>query len=402
MLRTLVVHPSTVIFLLFGALLGIYLVYVLNDDPGYLLLVVDGWSFETSIVVALGALFLAIFAIFVLYRILVWVLDRDRGQKSARKKTAKGMVAFAEGNFSKAEKTLVKAARKVDSPIINYITAAQAAHEQGNTEKRDAYLREANESDSGLDAAVSITKARLQFDAQQYEQCLASLMLLQQHPGSPGYVSVLKMFADVYYKLEDWPNLRNLLGDLKKRKVLGKDKFERYERAAYRGLLSRVNRADSLGAQREHLNKAWDSLPRGERLNPELVTIYCQRLIDLDAGSEAEETITQFLKKGWNDNLVDLYGKIKSKDAGARLQQAKEWLEERPGDSVLLLTLGRLAMQTQDNQQAQRYLEDSLKSRQSAEAHDELGRLFAVKGDHKTSYDHLRKGMDMLRAQGAT
>lgn len=395
-LKALVFKPSTIVFLVFGTALVALFFSLQATDPGYLLLALGNYTFETSAIVAAVAFLLLVTVIFWLYRSAEWLFDKSRWQNSARKKTTKGLIAYHEGNWSRAEKVLAKSANRNEAPLINYITAAKAAHEQGNDDKRDDYLRLAHESTKGVDSAIGLTKARLQFDSQQWEQCLATLMMLKQEPKSPAYPSVLKMLADVYVKLEDWENLRALLPELKKRKILNKEAFLTLAQTCYQGLISNSSRTASTTHQLQQVKQAWSEVPRAARQNPTLLHAYCSRLMDLGADHEAERTITSYLKKDWDDQLVRLYGIVKGEDLERQMLLAESWLQERPNNAMLLLTLGRLSMQMQNWDKARSYFQSSLSSRKTAEAYGELGRLLGHLGEHKASSEYFQKGLAMI------
>ena len=395
-LRVLVLKPSTIVFAVFGATLIALIGKLLVDHPGYLLLSLGNYTLETSVIVAGLAIIAVASLLFSLYRVGEWIFDKSRTHHNARKKTTRGLIAYAEGNWPQAEKYLAKAANKHEVPLINYITAAQAAHEQGNEEKRDDYLRKAHESTKGVGAAVILTKARLQFDSGQWEQCLATLMLLKEEKKSPAYSSVMKMLAEVYVKLEDWNNLRSTLPELKKHKVLSREVYLRLAETCYLGLIKSAARNANSTTQIHQLKHDWREVPRTSRQNPVLLCAYCERLMDLGAESEAEHTITAFLKKDWDDQLVRLYGMVKGEDLEKQVLLAESWLQERPNNAMLLLSLGRLSMQLQNWDKARSYFESSLSSRKSAEAFGELGRLLGHLGEHKESSEYFQKGLAMI------
>ena len=207
-------------FLVMGTLVGGLFFKAVAKDPGYVLLAHGRHTIETSLLV--GILFF-IFLMFLLYWIWLfvrWVFDPYRGQRTANKRTTKGLISLAEGDWAGAEKMLAKAAKGNEVPLINYLTAAQAAHEQNREDERDRYLRLAHESTAGADVAVSLTKARLQYQSGQWEECLATLRKLAGEPKSPSYPYVIKMLSRVYAELKDWEQLRELMQALKKHKVV--------------------------------------------------------------------------------------------------------------------------------------------------------------------------------------
>lgn len=396
LLRALVFKPSTIVFLVLGVLLVALFISRQSADPGYLLFALGNYTVETSAIVAALGFLLLVTLVFWTYRIAEWLVDKSRLQHGARKKTTQGLIAYAQGDWSEAEKVLSKAAARHEVPLINYLTAAKAAHEQGKDERRDDYLRLAHETTKGVDSAIGLTKARLQFDSRQWEQCLATLMMLKKEPKSPGYPSVLKMLAQVYVHLEDWENLRATLPEIKKHKLFPKEDYLKLAQACYEGLIKTQSRTAPATLQLQQLKQAWSEVPRAARQNPPLLHAYCERLVDLGAEHEAETTITSFLKKDWDERLVRLYGMVKGEDLEKQMLLAESWLQERPNNAMLLLSLGRLSMQLQRWDKARSYFESSLGSRKTAEAYGELGRLLGHLGDHKASSEYFQKGLAMI------
>ncbi|PCJ42975.1 MAG: heme biosynthesis protein HemY [Moraxellaceae bacterium] len=396
LLRFFVLKPSTLIFFVFGVALVVWAFVILGEDPGYLLLRIASVTLESNILVAAVSLLLLIGMLFICYRTLEWAFDGKRSQRRANKKTTRGLVALAEGNWSSAEKLLSKSAKKNDTPLVNYITAAQAAHEQGKDDQRDEYLRQAHESTKGVDVAIGLTKARLQFESSQWEQCLATLMVLKNNDRSPSYAYVIKMMAEVYVELNDEDHLVELLPEIKKQKIFTKDEFLSISLQGYRGLLRQSLRGASPEEELNQLRQSWIMVPKKMQNTPLLLTEYCSHLIALNANADAEKALLAFLKKDWDDSLVALYGTVKGDDVAKQLFLAEGWLKERPSNAKLLLTLGRLSLLNSQWDKARDYFEASLESRQSAAAFGELGRLLSHLGNHKSSNENFQKGLAMM------
>lgn len=396
LIRFILLRPSTVIFLVLGVALVMWAVSILGEDPGYLLLHFSSITVESSLIVAVVSIVLFIGVLFVCYRTAEWLFDGKRGQRKASKKTTKGLVALAEGNWTNAEKLLKKSAKKNETPLVNYITAAQAAHEQGEDDRRDEYLRQAHESTKGVDVAIGLTKARLQFESGQWEQCLATLMMLKDNERSPSYGYVIKMMAEVYVELNDWEHLVEILGDLKKRKVFTQDEYLEISLQGYQGLLKRAVRGIDQTVELNQLRQAWARIPKKMQKTSVLLKEYCGCLVTLNADVDAEKTILSYLQKNWDDSLVALYGTVNGADAEQQLINAENWLKERPNNAMLLLTLGRLSLLNRKWDKARGYFETSLRSRQNAAAFGELGRLLSHLGEHESSNECFQKGLAMI------
>lgn len=89
------------------------------------------------------------------------------------------------------------------------------------------------------------------------------------------------------------------------------------------------------------------------------------------------------------------YGLL-SVDAGRQLAYAEKWLQERPNDPDLLLTLGRLSLRNAYWGKAQEYFEASQRQRPSGVVCAELARLFANLGEHNKSQLYYRQSVELL------
>ena len=126
-------------------------------------------------------------------------------ERRARRRTTQGLLALAECNWPRARKLLEASATRAETPLINFLAAAQAAHEEGNFEEEDRLLRRAFESTPGSDLAVGLTQAQLQLHGNRLEKGLATLIRLRKQ--APNHPFILKLLRDVYIRLEDWREL---------------------------------------------------------------------------------------------------------------------------------------------------------------------------------------------------
>ena len=98
-------------------------------------------------------------------------------------------------------------------PVLGYLAAAYAAQQQGRLENRDQYLAKAGEADLAGSLAVGLTRARLQMNAQQWQEALATLQSLKSQ--QPRHPRVLQYLLEVYQALSDWrPLLETLANEI--------------------------------------------------------------------------------------------------------------------------------------------------------------------------------------------
>lgn len=378
-----------------GALFG----QLMQSLPGYWLVRVGETSYQTSFwfgLILLLALFLALhFVLRLLFRLRrpvsrlkVWN-SRTRN-RNAMRRTVRGLVALAEGRWKRAEKSLTKAADDSSTPLVNYLSAALAAHYQGRYEQADTLLRRAHLSTEGADTAVGMVQAQLMLDRQQFEEALATLTRLEKQ--LPEHPQVLKLLKQAYLSVNDWDGLRRLMPRLAKQQLVTEEERHELEQRAYRELIVQAARnPDDV----ERVRNLWADMPDHLRSDVELVGLYTEALVRGGEEGIAERLLRHTLKEHWDSRLVLRYGLL-SVDAGRQLAYAEKWLQERPNDPDLLLTLGRLSLRNAYWGKAQEYFEASQRQRPSGVVCAELARLFANLGEHNKSQLYYRQSVELL------
>jgi HemY protein len=316
------------------------------------------------------------------------------GKRRARRRTTQGLLALAEGNWSRARKLLEASAENANTPLINYLAAAQAAHEEGDIDAAEELLRRAFESTPGSDLAVGLTQAQLQLDAGRLEQSLATLLRLRKQ--SPHHPFILKLLKTVYTRLEDWRELSQLLPELRKQHVPGDEELRNLERETWLRLLQRA--AEDIRRQGgqpdlEPLNQLWDELPSSSRKDETVILAYASHLSELGAEAQAETLLRKVLRNHWSDALIGLYGRIAGAKPDEQLLIAEQWLKARPNNAELLLALGRLSLRNELWGKAREYFEASLRQKRQPETLAELSRLAAHMGENEASVNYLMQGL---------
>ncbi|NWN82709.1 MAG: tetratricopeptide repeat protein, partial [Halomonas sp.] len=355
-----------ILIIVLGLAIGALFGQLMMSVPGYWLVRVGGTSFQTSFwfgLVLLLAVFLVLhFALRLLMRLSrpvsrfkVWN-SRSRN-RNAMKRTVRGLVALAEGRWKRAEKSLVKSADDSSTPLVNYLSAALAAHYQGRFDQADTLLKRAHLSTEGADTAVGMVQVQLLLDRQQFEEALAILTRLDRQ--LPNHPQVLKQLKQAYLSVSDWDGLRRLMPRLGAQQLISPEERGQLERRAYRELIVREARE---GSDIETVRSLWADMPDHLRGDVELIVLYIEALVRGGQDPIAERLLRHSLKENWDSRLVLRYGLL-DVDASRQLVTAEKWLQERPNDPDLLLTLGRLALRNAYWGKAQEYFEASQRQR---------------------------------------
>lgn len=385
---------------LFGTLLVLVLVVIValwaHQDSGYVLIARGYKTVEMSLALFIILAALAFLVMYLALRLAItsWNMPaafrawraRQR-RRRARRDMDRGLIELAQGNWSQAERFLLRHARDSDIPLLNYLSAARAAQKQNAPQRRDDYLALAHQSMHGAGFAVQLTQAELQLVHGQLEQSLATLM--QLHATSPKHPHVLYLLARIYQLLRSWDDLRKLLPDLRKQNVLNSSDQLQLEQLVYRELLTQATQRGKL----EILREGWQQMPKDLRQDLDLVRHYVRCLLILRGNDAAEQLLRDALKKQWDVDLVYIYGLIEATDKDRQLATAESWLKGHENNPVLLLTLGRLCKRTKLWGKARSYLNASLGIKPNSDAYKELGQLLEQLNEHSEAVECYHQGL---------
>jgi len=385
--------------LLLGSVIGHYML----QGSGYVLVSFQNWVVETSLWVFIILLVGGVLATYAVIHLLTTLLSTShivnnwrekRGMNSAVRKTVKGLIYLAEGNFKYSEKLLMAGAHG-KGRIINYLAAARAAQLAGNFERSDELMAEAANSTRGAELAVGLQQAQLQLEREQFEQCLATCLRLKKQFPKHQYIN--KMLLKAHTALEDWQAVIELLPSLNKHKLLPSKRFQKLEVEAYGKLIEHMIRSRNTSSKDpKNLLKVWRSIPARTVKQLDFIPLthaFIEHLIHLGAHEEAEEQLRIALGHNFSDELMGLYGWIKGKNVQKQYLFAKDQLKQRPNDAVILLALGRIALMNELFEEALEYFEASLSIENSPEVRSELSRLYLAKDETDKALAMLRQGL---------
>lgn len=375
-----------------GAAIGV----LVTRGSGYVLIDAFGYTVQMALTLLVLLTVIAFVAVYFLVRLLVHTVHlpsdvrswkQRRGARLAQGAMTRGLLEMSEGNWHAAERRLVRYADRSETPLLNYLAAARAAQLQGQHERRDAYIRLAHEHMPSADVAVSLTQAELQLADHQLEQALATLRHLRSV--APKHTYVLRLLRRLYEQLGDWEHLRELIPELRRRKVEPAAELHRLEVKTFRALLEQAFPAKD----ETRLERVWAGVPRAVRNDPQVISDYAGYLQERGDDEAAESLLREALKQGWNEQLVELYGLLQCKEPGKHLSRLEKFLKEHPEDPTLLLTLGRLSMRAQLWGKARGYLEACVNRNGPIDAFRELGRLLEHMGEGDNALQIYRQAL---------
>ena len=380
------------IIVVVALILSAFGAHFLLADPGYVVINFRGYVIEMSVPV-LAALAVALVLFVWLIRKII-VAPRRLGEAAGRYRSAragqkltKGMIAVAEGNLARGERLLGRAASTSDSPLFNYLQAARAAHLQGTDERRDEWLRMAYEDAPEAANAVLLTQAEFQLDRGQYEAALATLRRVEED--TRDHAQALALMARLYFRLEDWDALANLLPRLRKNAQVPAATLDKWTLHVHKVAVEKA-------ADIDVLDQAWSAVPKKLRGETELREAYFEGLMRVGLPDRAEKELFAALKSDWQAPLVRLYGLVEATDTTKQLKKAETWLKNRGEDPDLLLASARLCLRNELWGKARSYLETVISLRPTPEAYREYGALLTRLGEADAAAEAYRDGLGMI------
>lgn len=381
---------------LFIFLIAVVMGLFAHQDTGYVLI---GRGYKTVEMSLTLFVILMVFLFFFIYMVS-WLIrnswevparlrfwrTQKRGRR-ARRSSIKGLIELAQGNWAQAERALLRGVKGSEMPLLNYLSAARAAQKQDAPDRRDHYLAMAHENRKDASFAVQVTQAELQLAHGQLEQALATLMHLRTI--APRHPHVLYLMSQLYDGLKSWGDLKNLLPDLRKQKILPEAELKGMEKQVHRELLAIAAKQ----GKPDRLRQSWQHVPRDLRQDEDLIDDYARHLLRLEQHDMAESLLREAIRRKWNVDFVYLYGLVKSAQPTKQLGYAEVWLKGHEENNVLLLTLGRLCVRNELWGKAESYFEASLGSGAMSETFTELGRLLEQLDQPDRARECFRKGL---------
>jgi HemY protein len=394
---------------------GSLLIHIISQDSGYILVSLGNYTFEVSFWFGLTLLVGVAIVVYLAFKWLITLRNilgesfsfiAESRVRAAEKRTQKGLLAFAEGNWLVAKKELLSAAKSTHKPSVHYLLSAQSAYRNGQHEEALFLLGEAEKLSAANELSIVLIRVRIFLFQNKTERALEALKHLSkdlsQHP------SVLELLQQVYVKLKDWEALLLLLPPLKSCGSYTAEDFDRLQENVFLALLNEVPKITvvdpfdagskalvkkSTGTISKSLDGVWQIIPKANKKNIRIAGLYCKQLHAAGRDAEAEGLLRKLIKSQWQSVLVELYGKLVTADAAVQLSCAEEWLKDHPQDPHLLCALGRLSMRNSLWGKAKEYFERSLKLVQRAEVYAELAALMTQLGDPGKSAELNRRGL---------
>jgi len=367
-------------------------------NEGYALVVLPPYRVQISLnllILLLGGGFVAVYA---LSRLVSRALALPGAvqQFRQRRHRERAVEAFydavrlrIEGRFGQALKCATEAYEAGAAPGLAALLAARAAHSLHDDERYRFWLGKVAEHDEQMRLARLMTEAKLAVEERRFDEAAERIADLQE--GGQRHIASLRLALRTAQAKGNWPEAVRVVRQLVKVRALSAEQADPIKRRAHQEVLrQRAGDAQALAAY-------WQEVPREEQRDARLVGDLARALIAAGDAAAARSAIEAQLALGWDSTLAGLYGRCEGSDVRAGLARAEEWLKREPRDPQLLLTLGRLCVQSQLWGKAESYLDASVAVAPSWEAHVELAHLAERIGRTDDANRHYRAAAELSR-----
>lgn len=390
-----------VVVLVAATLLGRWMA----TDSGYVMVIRDNWEMDTTLGFAVLVGIVAAVALVVLTLLvnLFWNLaepvraTRRFRYRRARRRLKSGLLKLVNGELNKAEGLLSAAGEKGDWPLLAWLLAAEAAHENHHGDAQERYLDQAAGERHG-DFAAGLLRARYALAENRVEEARQVLKKLAEK--APNNKRVLSLYADVLERQRQWEPLCELVPRL--RKAFGEAAVVRRERRAWLARLQQLGRKpgfDDADARVRELRQLWKNVPTALKQDPAMVARYAGFLAQLGDGRTALQLVRDQLGRDWDDRLPPVLEAVDNPPPDDLLAILESWLTERPGNAAVLVTAGRVALKARLWGKARSFFEAAAGSSQSATALAELSRLYLALGDDVKAAEVLARRVRDLNGE---
>ena len=367
-------------------------------NEGYALLVWPPYRVQISLNLLILLLLGGFVAVYSLSRLVARTMALPRAVQQFRVRKSRERASQAiydavrlriEGRFGQALKQAAAAYEAGEAPGLAALLAARAAHSLRDQDRYRFWLGKAAAHDNEVRLARVMTEAKLAVEDRRFDEAAERIADLQA--GGQRHIAALRLALRTAQAKGNWSEAVRVVRQLVKVKALTVEQADPVKRRAHQeGLRQRAGDALTLNAY-------WQDMPRDEQRDSRLVAELARALIASGDSAGAQKAIESQLALGWDSTLADIYGRCEGGDIRPRLIKAEEWLKHEPRDPLLLLTLGRLCVQSQLWGKAESYLDASLAIAPGWEAHVELAHLAERISRTDDANRHYRAAAELSR-----
>ncbi|MBC3766488.1 heme biosynthesis HemY N-terminal domain-containing protein [Neptunicella marina] len=331
---------------------------LLTDQQGYVLIALDNWTIEMSVVTLLSL----IVGSMVLFLVAEWLFKKGwRGLggslnlvsrwRERRRHSAyiNGMIALKEQHLVEAQKYFTR----LNSQSLHGVDLLHAADATAllNQTQTSTELWEKALLDPATELAAKLHFIQLHLQEKRFDKALQLLQHLpekyRQHP------TVAQYWCEGLAAKGNWHELKDRLKGWKK--ILGMESYSQWMQRCSFGVFAEI--ASKQGAIQ--LKNVWQALPRSDRKDHAQQAAYVKQLIGQGMHNDAAAALVEFQNHP-QPQLLPLYSQLRCKAPAAVIKQLEGWLRKDENNLKLLSALASVAFYSDNFVLAEKVLQKRL------------------------------------------
>lgn len=388
-----------VLLLLLVAIGGAWLGAMMQMDPGYLLVAWRQTTVEMSLWVGLALMLVLYVGLYFGLRVLFslnapWQLvarwSEDGKLRRAQLQTRQGLLALANGQYSRAADKLSPLVAETSQPLVVIPALAEAEARMGRFVQAQKRLQDLLKQMPEASALVGLAQARIYIQQGDAEAALAPLQKITAQDKQHSQAN--ELLLELLQGLQRWLDVIDLLQAIAGAKQMSEAVMAQQQQKAYAQAFAQViNHEQAL----EQLQQLWRKAPAAVKKSSacRLALVQAMHQAEGDPAKRTAEFIENSLKQEWDDGLVLEFAHLPMTDTAdleKALRKAEAWQAQAKDSAALQLTLGRLCRRLELWGKARDYLQTSIRLQANKEAHAELARLEQQLGHLDAALEHYR------------
>ena len=368
--------------------------FLMVRDPGYVLVVYENTTVETSLWVGLVLILFSAIAIYLAFRLVYAAFRSQRNYRKWRNRQHDVQLlqhsnaansAAGDQEARETSEILKRLPASKHQSLLTKVQEAQVHHFRGDYKGRDKLFEQAIETYPKAKDDLILRQLALELSRGFTEARLAKLEKFRK--ARPRHVATQILYFQTCANWGLYARIKELLPRLRKRGLVSPEELDRVELEIWRSAIDTEDLSN--------VNDLRRLLPRKLRQNPELLVHFVQNLRANGNQDEALRALEQEIKQDWSGRLVELYGLFRV-NPEHQLKTAKGWLKDHTDDASLLLTLARLAVRCGQLDLAREYYENVIRAAPSRDAHMEFADVCLQLGNRELHDSHLRRAEQLL------
>lgn len=368
------------IVIIFAGILGT----LIARDPGYILIVYQDYSLQTSLWVGLFLIIVVVATSYFLWWLAHVLLDlparvsnwrNEKSKSRAMQFLSKGIALCLAGQQDRAARFLLRASEH-DTTVGPAALLLANQMSKADAEQRKSMWQRALDSGEDFVAAARLGLAKDALTADE-------LTVAQEYLDSvPVNHATTELKLALLLKLEKWQELADFQKTLRKYAIT----LTQVQVSSMRSALDRMQ----TDAERHLWRSALSILTDQE----DLLIAYCRSLSDLNI---AEKGLRQQINKRVSPALFVAYAELGLTNLPHRLEQVESWQRKFSDNAAYRYCAGVLYALSGQPELALVEYQKSLEIEPSAEVHRRLAMLLADRGDNKASVEQFQMAINVTK-----